>query len=310
MSRSDRGSERPAHGQDDGDSGRRVRPVKGPSEAPVTSGHQDPDEGLAIAPPDGSCDDTAPLIEVEGLHYAVNGHEILRDVSFTVHRGETFGVMGMSGSGKSTLLKNLMGLVRPTAGEIRIEGHSIIGLSEAELMRVRARMGMCFQYAALFDSLSVYENVAFGLRRRQRRERIREDYIREQVLIHLREVGLEGTEGKMPSELSGGMRKRVGIARELIMRPDILLYDEPSAGLDPIMSAVIDELIEGLQERFCMTSLVVTHFVDELFAISDRVMMLHDHRVVACDTPQALRATDNPVVQQFVQGLPHGPIAV
>lgn len=276
----------------------------------MTGSHQEPKEGNVGAPQNERCDAAVPLIEVEGLHYAINGNEILRDVSFTVRRGETFGVMGMSGSGKSTLLKNIMGLVRPAAGDIRIEGQSITGLSEAELMGVRAKMGMCFQYAALFDSLSVYENVAFGLRRRQRRERIKEDYIREQVLLHLKEVGLEGTEGKMPSELSGGMRKRVGIARELIMRPDILLYDEPSAGLDPIMSAVIDELIEGLQERFCMTSIVVTHFVDELFGISDRVMMLHDRRVVACDTPRALRATENPVVQQFVQGLPHGPIVV
>ncbi len=262
MSRSDRGSKRPADGQEDAGRGRQTRPVDGPGEDRVAAGRQDAGEGRAVIPPDGSCDDTAPLIEVEGLRYAVNGHEILRDVSFTVHRGETFGVMGMSGSGKSTLLKNIMGLVRPTAGDIRIEGQSIIGLPEAELMAVRAKMGMCFQYAALFDSLSVYENVAFGLRRRQRRERIREAHIREQVLLHLKEVGLEGTESKMPSELSGGMRKRVGIARELIMHPDILLYDEPSAGLDPIMSAVIDELIEGLQERFCMTSMVVTHFVE------------------------------------------------
>jgi len=257
-----------------------------------------------------SCDASEALIEVEGLHYAVGDQEILRDISFTVYRGETFGVMGMSGSGKSTLLKNIMGLVRPTSGDIRIEGRSIIGLREAELMGIRGKMGMCFQYAALFDSLSVYENVAFGLRRRQRRERIAEDFIRTQVLAHLKEVGLEGTEGKMPAELSGGMRKRVGIARQLIMEPDILLYDEPSAGLDPIMSAVIDELIVGLRDRFCMTSIVVTHFVNELFTISDRVMMIHDHQVVACDTPETLRAADSSVVRQFVEGQPHGPIRV
>jgi phospholipid/cholesterol/gamma-HCH transport system ATP-binding protein len=248
-----------------------------------------------------------PIISVRDLCYSVAGQLILDHLTFDVYPGEVFGVMGMSGSGKSTLLKNLMGLVRPCGGDIIVDGRSIVGLSEAELMEPRRKMGMCFQYAALFDSMTVADNVAFGLRRRTN---LSEEQIAAQVTELLGEVGLHGAETKMPAELSGGMRKRVGIARALALRPQILLYDEPSAGLDPIMSAVIDHLIVELRDRLGVTSLVVTHEVDELFEISDRVMMIHDRRAVACDTPQALRTCENPVVCQFVRGLAHGPIAV
>ena len=248
-----------------------------------------------------------PIIEVDNLCYEVGGQEILRDVTFTVEHGEIFGVMGMSGSGKSTLLRNIMGLVRPCGGDIRIEGESIIGLSERQLEGPRGKMGMCFQYAALFDSMTVFDNVAFGLRRRLK---LPEPEVGPRVQELLHYVGMTGSEAKMPSELSGGMKKRVGIARALALEPKVLLYDEPSAGLDPIITAVIDELILRLRSEFGMTSVVVTHEVDELFALSDRVLMIHDHTVAACDTPAALRATDNPVVQQFVHGLSQGPIAV
>lgn len=252
-------------------------------------------------------EEDTPIIQVRNLCYEVSGHQILRDVTFEVKRGEIFGVMGMSGSGKSTLLKMLMGLLPLRAGEIIIDGLPLAGLSEEELMAPRAKMGMCFQYAALFDSMTAAQNVAFGLRRRMK---LPEAEVQEKVKEHLSEVGLYGVGDMMPSELSGGMRKRVGIARELILRPSILLYDEPSSGLDPIMSAVIDELIVELREKLGMTSVVVTHEVEELFGISDRVMMLHDSTVIACDTPAALRATANPVVQQFVHGLSQGPIEV
>lgn len=248
-----------------------------------------------------------PIIQVRGLRYEISGQEVLRDVSFEVMVGETFGIMGMSGSGKSTLLRNIMGLIRPTSGDIIIDGQSIVGLSEDDLMGPRAKMGMCFQYAALFDSLTVAENVAFGLRRRGG---VSEEDLRARVAELLRVVGMAGTERKMPSELSGGMKKRVGIARAMALNPKVLLYDEPSAGLDPIMSSVIDGLILHLRDEFEMTSVVVTHEVQELFSISDRVLMIHDHTVAACDTPEALRMTDNPVVQQFVHGLSQGPIVV
>ena len=251
--------------------------------------------------------DTDYAIQVSDLCYEVGGQQVLRDLTFQVRRGEIFGVMGMSGSGKSTLLKTLMGLVPLCGGEVVINGVSMTGLSEDEMMAHRVSMGMCFQYAALFDSLTVAENVAFGVRRRQK---LPEAQIRQMVTEHLAEVGLHGVEDRMPAQLSGGMRKRVGIARELILRPSILLYDEPSAGLDPIMSAVIDELIIGLRDKFQMTSVVVTHEVEELFAMCDRVMMIHDGTVAACDTPAALRTTANPLVQQFVHGLAEGPIRV
>lgn len=248
-----------------------------------------------------------PIIYVRDLCYSVGGQPILDHLTFEVYRGEVFGIMGMSGSGKSTLLKNLIGLVRPQSGDIVVDGQSIVGLTEAQLMEPRSKMGMCFQYAALFDSMTVADNVAFGLRRRTT---LSEAQIAAEVTRLLHEVGLHGVESKMPAELSGGMRKRVGIARALALRPQILLYDEPSAGLDPIMSAVIDRLILRLRDRLGVTSIVVTHEVDELFEISDRVMMIHDHHIVACDTPEALRRCDIPVVCQFVHGLPEGPIAV
>jgi phospholipid/cholesterol/gamma-HCH transport system ATP-binding protein len=247
------------------------------------------------------------ILRVTDLAYAVKGQQILRDVSFEVFPGEIVGVMGISGSGKSTLLKLIMGLVTPTGGDIVIHGHSLIGLNERELMVVRSRMGMCFQYAALFDSMTVFDNVAFSLRRRTK---LSESQIAAEVTRALHDVGLAGSDLKRPSELSGGMRKRVGVARALVMNPALLLYDEPSAGLDPIISAVIDELILDLRARLGMTSVVVTHQVGELFKIADRVMMIHEGHVVACDTPEALASMDNPVVQQFVHGLPEGPIKV
>ncbi len=232
---------------------------------------------------------------------------ILDGMSFEVHRGEVFGIMGMSGAGKTSVLRLLMGLVQPTSGDIEVLGRSIIGLPEYELNRIREQMGMCFQYAALLDSMTVADNVAFALRRRSHLSR---QEIERKVEEHLERVGMSGTGNQMPAELSGGMKKRVGIARALITEPQVILYDEPSAGLDPIMASVIDNLIVGLRDEFGMTSVVVTHEVEELFGISDRVMMIYQGKVVACDTPEALRGTDNPYVQQFVRGQAHGPIAV
>jgi phospholipid/cholesterol/gamma-HCH transport system ATP-binding protein len=238
----------------------------------------------------------------------VGGQSVLEDLSFDVFAGEIYGVMGMSGAGKSTLLRLMMGLIKPDKGEIAIKGTVINSLPERELNRIRLKMGMCFQGAALFDSLSVAENVAFGLRRL--RPRLSEEEIQRRVAAHLAEVGMEGSENKMPAELSGGMRKRVGIARALVMQPEIMLYDEPTAGLDPIMAAVILDLIRSLRDKFRMTSVVVTHEVERLFSIADRVMMIHAGRVIAEDTPERLRCCAAPEVKQFVEGLTVGPIAV
>ncbi len=249
-----------------------------------------------------------PVVSFRNVSYQVGGQVVLEDLSFEVFAGEIYGVMGMSGVGKSTLLRLMMGLIKPSKGEVAIKGTVINSLPERELNRVRLKMGMCFQGAALFDALTVAENVAFGLRRM--RPRLAEEEIRRRVAAHLAEVGMEGSEDKMPAELSGGMRKRVGIARALIMEPELMLYDEPTAGLDPIMAAVILDLIRSLRDKFGMTSVVVTHEVDRLFAIADRVMMIHAGRLIAEGTPEQLRCCAVEEVKQFVEGLTAGPIAV
>lgn len=248
-----------------------------------------------------------PAVELRNAHFAFNGHPVLIDVSFAVKRGEVFGVMGMSGCGKSTLLKIIIGLVRPDRGDVLVGGRSLIGLGERELNQVRRSIGMCFQYAALFDSMTVGENVAFGLRRHTKLSR-RE--ITDRVAECLDRVGMAGTEALYPAELSGGMRKRVGIARALALGPDLMLYDEPSAGLDPIAASVIDGLILHLSEDIGVTSIVVSHHVRNLFAVADRVMMLHDHRVEQIGSPAELQEAGTEVVQQFVNGRPTGPIIV
>ena len=239
------------------------------------------------------------------LSYSVNGVAILRDISFQVHAGEIFAVMGTSGCGKTTLLKNIIGLVRPTSGDVFIDGEAIAGLPERELVRVRRKMGMSFQYSALFDSLSVGENVAFPLRRHTR---LSEDEIRHLVARKLSTVGMNGRQSMMPAELSGGERKRVGIARALALEPSIMLYDEPSSGLDPVMAGVIDELIVRLGHEFDVTSIIVSHHVKNVFEIADRAVMLHEGRIVAEGSPDSLRHSEDGFVQQFITGAPSGPI--
>jgi phospholipid/cholesterol/gamma-HCH transport system ATP-binding protein len=215
--------------------------------------------------------------------------------------------MGMSGCGKSTLLKLIMGLLRPDDGEVRIQGQDIAGLPERELNRVRQKVGMCFQYAALFDSMTVAENVAFGLCRHADLER---NEIEEVVADCLDRVGLTGSEDACPAELSGGMKKRVGIARAIAVEPEIMLYDEPSSGLDPVVASVIDGLILHLADDLGVTSIVVSHHVRNLFAVADRVMMLFDHRVEHIGTPREIEEGGTDVVRQFVHGQPTGPIIV
>lgn len=247
-----------------------------------------------------------PLVDVRDLTSVLGGQLVLDKVSFTVQRGEIFGVMGMSGAGKSTLLRNIMGLVRPQGGQILIDGEEVVGRSEAELNVIRARMGMCFQYAALFDSLSVFENVAFGLRRRK----VDQAVIEERVSHYLDVVGLEGTGDLMPADLSGGMRKRVGVARALVTEPELVLYDEPTSGLDPVLAATIDALIVKLRDQFGVTSIVVTHDVPHLFGYADRALMLYEGRARDCGSPQHLRESPDAVLRQFIEGSVTGPIQV
>jgi phospholipid/cholesterol/gamma-HCH transport system ATP-binding protein len=246
-------------------------------------------------------------VRVRGLHYAVRDREILRGIDLDVQPGEILAVMGLSGSGKSTLLKCVGGLLRPTAGEIWIGDTEIARIPEARLNVVRRRMGMVFQYAALFDSLTVYENVVFGLRHHGEREESRLLSVAHEMLAA---VGMEGTEQLLPAELSGGMRKRVGLARALATRPEVLLYDEPTSGLDPIVANVIDQLIVRVRDRMGVTSVVVSHDISSIFATSDRVAMLLDGELAAVGSVEEIRNSEDPRVRQFVEGRAEGPITV
>ena len=226
----------------------------------------------------------------------------LKDISLTIEKGETIAIIGGSGSGKSTLLRLMIGLDRPSGGEILIGGDNITAMSENVLDRVRLRMGMVFQYSALFDSMSVGENVAFGLREHTDKG---DDEIRHIVAEKLELVGLPGVEEMMPQELSGGMKKRVGLARAIATDPEIIFYDEPSSGLDPIMTAKIDELIIDMQRKLDMTSVVVTHDMVSASRIADRIAMIYDGELIAVDTVERFQNIADERVQAFFRTLHH-----
>ena len=247
------------------------------------------------------------LINVRDLRFEVNGRQILKGVSLHVMPGEIVCIMGMSGSGKTTTLHCIGGLTQPTGGEIWIGDAQTVGMTEDQLNHVRERMGMVFQYAALFDSLTVFENVAFGLRRRRR---LHEDEIKAMVAEKLTLVGLPGTEALYPTQLSGGMAKRVGLARAIALSPPILLYDEPTSGLDPVVASVVDELIMQMRDKLGVTSVVVSHNITSIFRVSDRIAMVHEGQILIEGTPQEVQSSPNPVVQQFIRGQSHGPIEV
>lgn len=247
------------------------------------------------------------MITALQLSYRISGKSILRRLDLQVEKGETLAVMGMSGVGKSTLLKCIGGLLRPSAGQVMINGTDIARMPEKHLDAIRRRIGMVFQYAALFDSLNVYENVSFGLRRHAR---MAEGDIAEVVNAKLSMVGLPRTERLMPSELSGGMQKRVGLARALAMEPDILLYDEPTAGLDPITSATIAELIVKTRDNLGVTSVVVSHDVATIKRVANRIAMLHSGRIIAIGNAEEMENSDDPAVRQFMSGSTDGPIQI
>src|SRR5688500_18303716 len=246
-------------------------------------------------------------VSVLGLQYSVAGKSILRGVDLEVEPGEVISVMGISGGGKTSLLKCMGGLIRPTGGHIRVGDIELTSLSEQELNEQRRRMGMVFQYAALFDSLSVYENVVFGLKYHGRRA---ESELKEIARERLAAVGLEGSEEQYPAELSGGMRKRVGLARALASDPEVVFYDEPTSGLDPVVARVIDDLIVSVRDRLGVTSVIVSHDVENSLRISDRVALLHDGRIVEQATPDGIRSSKDPVVRQFIEGRADGPIQI
>lgn len=249
----------------------------------------------------------ANVIEIEDLVYRADDRPVLEGISLTLGEREILAVMGLSGSGKTSLLRCVMGLVRPQSGVIRVLGVDITGLPERQLNPLRQSIGFVFQYAALFDSMTVGENVAFALRQHTP---LPDSDIRRVVADRLAMVGLEGTQDLMPAELSGGMRKRVGMARALALEPKIMLYDEPTSGLDPITAQAIDELIVSLRDRLGVSSLVVSHDVRSLLRMADRLALLYDHRVVAMGTPTELSQSDDPLVVQFLAGRTSGPISV
>ena len=238
-------------------------------------------------------------IEVEGLHKRLGRQEVLRGVDLEVKPGETMVVIGNSGGGKSVLLKHLMGLMRPDRGAVRIDGQDIASLNEREMAPYRKKVGILFQNGALFDSMTVGRNVAFPLIEAGERDK---SVLKEKVAAALEVVSLKGQESKMPVNLSGGMRKRVALARAIITNPSCILYDEPTAGLDPIVSDSINQLIRHLQSSLGVTSIVVTHDMKSVFHIADRVAYLREGRIYFLGTSEQLRSSEDENIQDFVEG--------
>jgi phospholipid/cholesterol/gamma-HCH transport system ATP-binding protein len=242
-----------------------------------------------------------PFIRFRNVRKAFGSKVIYADLSLDLRRGETITVMGASGSGKSVMLKMLIGLLKPDTGSILFDGRDIAGMSEDELTEVRRRIAYLFQGAALFDSLSVGENVAYGLRE-QFWSTMTEEEILARVAQALAAVGLPGIEAMRPSDLSGGMKKRVGLARTLALQPEVILYDEPTTGLDPINTARINHLIVGIQRSLKITSVVVTHDMGTAFSVSNRLAMIGRGRVILVGTKEDFRNTMNPAVRDFIEG--------
>lgn len=244
------------------------------------------------------------MIDIRHVYQRFGNRHILKDVSLSIRDGETMVILGASGSGKSTLLKLIIGLLKPTSGEVLVNGKDMTQLTEQELNEERRHMGMVFQYSALFDSMNVKENVAFGLRMHRK---LSEEDIEKVVQEKLKLVGLEGIEELMPSSLSGGMKKRVSLARAIALEPDIILYDEPTAGLDPIRSTDISLLIKNTQKVMHATSVVVTHDLKSASMIADRMAFLYEGSFLAIGKPEELYASKDERVRQFMNGLPSNP---
>jgi len=245
------------------------------------------------------------IISMRGLEKSFGGLDVLRGVDIDIRRGESLVIIGPSGCGKSVLLKHMIGLLRPDRGSVRVDGDEITEMDDESLYEVRKKFGMLFQGAALFDSLSVGENVGLALKEHTR---LSDEEIEAKVVEKLKMVGMAHAVDKRPSELSGGMKKRVGLARAIAMDPAIILYDEPTTGLDPIMADVINELIRTLQGKLNTTSVTVTHDMTSARKVADRIAMLYDGHIVFEGTVEEVEETENPVVRQFVRGEAEGPI--
>ena len=240
------------------------------------------------------------MIEVRDLKKSYGPNLVLDGVSFEIEKGESVVIIGRSGGGKSVLLKHVIGLLQPDAGRVLIAGEDITAMNERELIRVRQRFGMLFQGAALFDSLTVAENVGFAFRRERT---LTPGEVTRKVAEALEMVDLPGTENKKPSELSGGMKKRVGLARAIVYQPEIVLYDEPTTGLDPIVSDSIDQLILRVRDRLSVTTVVVTHDMRSARRLGQRILMLHNKKIYATGTADEIFTSADPVVKQFIDGV-------
>jgi phospholipid/cholesterol/gamma-HCH transport system ATP-binding protein len=245
-----------------------------------------------------------PVIDVVNLSKAVGPKVVLSKVNLQVMEGESLVVLGGSGTGKTVLLRCVMGLLKPDSGHVAIEGKTIAQLTRDELFEVRKKIGMCFQMAALFDSMTVEGNVGFAL---QRHARMTKGEIANRVDECLGLVGLKGTNKLRPSELSGGMKRRVGFARAIALKPEILLFDEPTTGLDPVMTDVIGRVILDLKHELGVTTITITHDLKSAFEIADRIALLFRGECIACEPPKTFRDNKNPVVQQFLRGDADGP---
>jgi phospholipid/cholesterol/gamma-HCH transport system ATP-binding protein len=246
-----------------------------------------------------------PTISLQHLFKSFNGKPVLRDMSIDIQSGESVVIVGGSGTGKSVTLKHIIGLMQPDSGHVFVEGQDLCCMKPLEMNRFRRRFGMAFQEGALFDSMSVFENIAFPLRRHTD---LSEEQIRTRVRQCLDQVHLEGVENKRPAELSGGMRRRVGFARAISLQPAILLFDEPTTGLDPVISDVVADLILEMDSKLNVTTVTITHDMKVAFKIADRVAMLFQGQIVEEGTPFEFQQSKNPIVQQFIEGRAEGPL--
>jgi phospholipid/cholesterol/gamma-HCH transport system ATP-binding protein len=245
------------------------------------------------------------MISLRNLYKSFDGKRVLDNMSIDVERGETVVIVGGSGTGKSVTIKHIIGLLKPDKGHVYVDGQDVTAMKEVELNHFRRRFGMAFQEGALFDSMSVFENIAFPLRRHTKMTNAQ---IRERVEECLEDVHLHGVEKKRPSELSGGMRRRVGFARAISLKPEILLFDEPTTGLDPVISDVIAELICEMDLKLGTTTVTITHDMKVAFKIADRVAMLYKGSIIESGTPEEFQRSTNPIVQQFIEGRAEGPL--
>ena len=262
-----------------------------------------------IESPEGAASETQPIIEVQNLFKEFGGRVVTNEVSFKVHRGDTLIIMGGSGCGKSTLLRQVIGSLKPDSGSVKIFGEEITGMSERELAKIRRRFGMLFQSGALLQSLTVGENVALPI---TEHSQVDDNIVELMVKFKLELVGLTGFEDLKPAEISGGMKKRVALARALALDPELLFSDEPTSGLDPVMTAVVDKLTRDLTRNLGMTAVVVTHDMTSAFRIGTRMIMLgsgpQQGKIIAEGTPQEILNNPDPMLQQFIKGEPDGPI--